>query len=39
MSQNGKGSKPRLKTVDQKTWDKNYERIFKKRKNGKTNKK
>ena len=39
MSQNGKGSKPRPKTVDQKTWDKNYERIFKKRKNGKTNKK
>jgi len=28
MSQNGKGSKPRPKSVDQKTWDKNYERIF-----------
>lgn len=28
MNQNGKGSKPRPKTVDQKTWDKNYERIF-----------
>lgn len=29
MSQNGKGSKQRPKSVDQKTWDKNYERIFK----------
>ena len=29
MSQNGKGSKPRPKSIDQKTWDKNYERIFK----------
>lgn len=28
MSQNGKGSRQRPKTVDQKTWDKNYERIF-----------
>lgn len=28
MSQNGKGSKRRPKSVDQKTWDKNYERIF-----------
>lgn len=28
MGQNGKGSKPRPKSVDQKTWDKNYERIF-----------
>ena len=28
MSQNGKGSKRRPKTVDQKTWEKNYERIF-----------
>lgn len=34
MSQNGKGSKPRPKSVDQKTWDKNYDRIFK---NGKRN--
>lgn len=25
---NGKGDKPRPKGVDQKTWDKNYERIF-----------
>lgn len=31
MSQNGKGSKPRPKTVDQKTWDNNYDRIFKKK--------
>jgi hypothetical protein len=29
MSQNGKGSKPRPKSVDQKTWEKNYDRIFK----------
>jgi hypothetical protein len=28
MSQNGKGSKPRPKSVDYKTWEKNYERIF-----------
>jgi hypothetical protein len=28
MSQNGKGSKPRPKSVDQKTWNKNYDRIF-----------
>jgi hypothetical protein len=28
MSQNGKGSKQRPKSVDQKTWKKNYERIF-----------
>jgi len=33
MSQNGKGSKRRPKTVDQKTWDKNYERIFGKKSN------
>jgi hypothetical protein len=32
MSQNGKGDKPRPKTVDQKTWSENYERIFKKKK-------
>jgi len=31
MSQNGKGSKPRPKSVDQKTWDRNYDRIFKKK--------
>lgn len=35
MSQNGKGSRPRPKSVDQKTWEKNYERIFK---HGKRNK-
>lgn len=35
MSQNGKGSKPRPKSIDQKTWEKNYERIFK---HGKYNK-
>ena len=29
MSQNGKGSKPRPKSVDPKVWEKNYERIFK----------
>jgi len=33
MSQNGKGSKRRPKTVDQKTWEKNYERIFGKKSN------
>jgi hypothetical protein len=38
MSQNGKGSKSRPKSVDQETWDKNYERIFKKEKDGKHNK-
>jgi hypothetical protein len=31
MSQNGKGSKPRPKNVDQKTWGDNYDRIFKKK--------
>lgn len=35
MAQNGKGSRPRPKGVDQKTWAKNYERIFK---HGKRNK-
>jgi hypothetical protein len=30
MSQNGKGSRQRPKSVDQKTWDENYNRIFKK---------
>jgi len=30
MSQNGKGDKPRPKTVDSKTWSENYDRIFKK---------
>lgn len=36
MSQNGKGSKPRPKSIDQKTWEKNYERIFGIRKKRKT---
>ena len=31
MSQNGKGSKPRPKTVDYQTWAKNFDRIFKKK--------
>jgi hypothetical protein len=31
MSQNGKGSKPRPKSVDYKTWERNYERIFRKK--------
>jgi hypothetical protein len=35
MSQNGKGSCPRPKSVDAKTWAKNYDRIFK---HGKRNK-
>ena len=39
---NGKGDKTRPKSVDYKTWGKNYDRIFRKRKkkkNDKTNKK
>lgn len=32
MSQNGKGSKKRPRLVSQETWDKNYERIFRKNK-------
>lgn len=35
MSKNGKGSAQRPKSVDQKTWDKNYERIFGKKKSSK----
>ncbi len=31
MSQNGKGSKRRVSLVSQDTWDKNYERIFRKK--------
>jgi len=38
MNQNGKGSRSRPKSIDQKTWGKNYERIFRKGKNGKRNK-
>lgn len=30
MSQNGKGSRNRPRTVDQKTWERNWDRIFKK---------
>jgi hypothetical protein len=36
MSQNGKGSKRRPKNVDQKTWEKNYDRIFGVRKESKS---
>ena len=39
MSQNGKGSSPRPKSVDQKTWEKNYERIFKHGKHNKSKRK
>lgn len=35
MSQNGKGSKRRPKTIDQKTWDKNWQQIFGKKKDKK----
>jgi hypothetical protein len=31
MSQNGKGDKPRPKSVDYNTWSKNYDRIFRKK--------
>lgn len=30
MSKNGKGDRPRPKGVDYNTWEKNYNRIFKK---------
>ena len=36
--QNGKGSKRRASLVSQNTWDKNYEKIFRKTKDGKSNK-
>jgi hypothetical protein len=39
MSQNGKGDKPRPKGVDYNTWSKNYDRIFRKKKNESTSKK
>ena len=32
MSQNGKGDKQRPKSVSNKTWAENYERIFRKKK-------
>ena len=38
MSENGKGSKKRPRSVDQETWDKNYERIFRKNKKTKRDK-
>jgi hypothetical protein len=38
MNQNGKGSKRRVSLVSQQTWDKNYEKIFRKKKYGKRNK-
>ena len=38
MGQNGKGSRQRPKSVDQKTWDKNYEKIFRKSKTTKHDK-
>ena len=36
MSQNGKGDKPRPMCIDSKTWDKNWNQIFRKKnkKNG-----
>ena len=37
MSQNGKGSKRRVSLVSQETLDKNYERIFRKKNDGKRN--
>jgi hypothetical protein len=39
MSQNGKGDKPRPKSVDYNTWCNNYDRIFRKKKNESTRKK
>lgn len=39
MSQNGKGDRRRPKSIDYKTWEKNYERIFRKNKNDTTDKK
>lgn len=38
MSQNGKGSKRRPKSITQKEWDKNWFRIFGKKNNAKRNK-
>jgi hypothetical protein len=39
MSQNGKGDKRRPKSVDYKTWEKNYEQIFKKKQDHEKNNK
>jgi len=38
VSANGKGSKRRPSSVDQKTFETNWNKIFKKEKNGKLNK-
>lgn len=35
MSQNGKGDKRRPKSINYKTWEKNYEKIFGKKQNKK----
>lgn len=35
MSQNGKGDKPRPKSVSYKVWSTNYDKIFKKKKDKK----
>jgi hypothetical protein len=35
--QNGKGSKRRPSVVSQETWSKNYDKIFRKNKDGKRN--
>jgi hypothetical protein len=39
MSQNGKGSRQRPKSVDYKTWEKNYNQIFNKNKSKSRSKK
>jgi hypothetical protein len=39
MNQNGKGDKHRPKSVTYKVWEKNYERIFRKKNHDKTNEK
>ena len=39
MSQNGKGDKRRPKSVDYQVWEKNYNRIFRKKEHEKVNKK
>lgn len=37
MGQNGKGSRPRPKTVTNETWSKNWDNIFKPQKESKNN--
>jgi hypothetical protein len=39
MGENGKGDKPRPKSVDYNTWSKNFDKIFKHDKKAKKNKK